>query len=334
MFRARPCPTGLLPPWIRGCLWSAILIGLTPLPQAVAQTSQTPSAASESSAKALFLEGLEHSRADRAAEAVLAFERSRALLERPSVLQNLAFALERVGRYADALDVIDRFFTLTNSDARASGRSELTALRDKLKQRVLVLRLTLEPSDAALQVDGVPRDQKPGSMDTYLLVLDPGRHVLRATRHGYADHDWQLVAAPGASLTDKVVLARVEPAPAQTLTLPPAVDLHAPPRAETPSRSAAWAWTLSGTSLALGAVGLVLYARAGQRIEDCPAAGCSRSEGKIIRRLDYTARGLFIAAGVAAVGAGVSWYRMHRNQRQRRSLTVHPSGHVLLRMGF
>jgi len=315
-------------------LLSALLLGLTPPPQATAEAPQTPSAASESSAKAFFLEGLEHSRAGRAAEAVLAFERSRALSERPSVLQNLAFALERVGRYADALDVVDRFFALADSDARVTGRSELITLRAELKQRVLVLRLTLEPSDAVLYVDGAAREPKPGTTGTYLLVLDPGRHVLRATLQGYADHDWQLVAAPGASLTDRVVLARVETAPSPPPT-PTAVDVRAsPPRAETSSRSATWAWTLGGTALALGGVGLVIYARAGQRIDDCPAAGCSRAEGKIIRRLDYTARGLFIAAGIAAVGAGVSWYRAQRSQRQPRSLTVHPSGHVLLRIGF
>lgn len=290
--------------------------------------------ASESSAKALFLEGLEHSRAGRAAEAVLAFERSRALSERPSVLQNLAFALDRVGRYADALDVIDRFFALTDGDTRASGRAELAALRDALKQRVLVLRLTLDPDDADLQVDGVSRARKPGARDTYMLVLDPGKHVLRVSRQGYADHEWQLVAAPGASLTDRVVLARVEPSPAQTPMRASAAPRAAPPSLETSSPFTTWAWTLSGTALALAGGGLAVYARAGQRIDDCPAAGCSRAEGKVIRRLDYTARGLFIAAGVAAVGASVFWYRTQRGQTRARALSVHPSGHVLLRVHF
>src|SRR5690349_20986756 len=101
MARLSPRTDGLrgMAPWLTLVL--ALCASLVPV-SASAQPSADPA-----EARRLFDAGRAHADAERWPDAVTAFEASRALLERPSTLFNLASALVRVGRSIDALETLD-----------------------------------------------------------------------------------------------------------------------------------------------------------------------------------------------------------------------------------
>lgn len=85
----------------------------------------------EARAQALFREGVERSRAEDWEAAIAAFQHARALVPRPAVLQNLAVALARAGRSAEALQVLDEYDRLAPTPTPEQAAA-LKELRDRL----------------------------------------------------------------------------------------------------------------------------------------------------------------------------------------------------------
>jgi hypothetical protein len=141
-----------------------------------------PSADVQAEARRLFDEGRAHADAERWPDAVTSFEGSRALLERPSTLFNLASALVRVGRSLDALDALaalERIADPRRDRTMLAGVADLRARADSSLRHVVV---TVAPEDALLEIDGHPVE---GTGPTRELVLDPGAHSAALSAAGF-----------------------------------------------------------------------------------------------------------------------------------------------------
>lgn len=111
-----------------------------------AQDAAMPTVSSERQARALFQSGLEHSSAERWAEAALAFEASAELVARPSTLQNLVAALRRSGQNEAAIHAIDRYLALATTAEYAETRQQLEETRLTLERELAQQRLVQAPS--------------------------------------------------------------------------------------------------------------------------------------------------------------------------------------------
>jgi hypothetical protein len=164
-----------------GAALTATLV-LAPLaPPAVAQRAGVDPTAAE--AQALFRRGVELGEQDRWAEALEHFRRSREIAPRPNTVFNVAFALGRLGRLAQAVEAFDEYLALTEGET-SERRDEALRLRGEALASLAELELELSPPDARVWVDG---DLREGAGSPRSLALDPGRHVVRATAEGHEE---------------------------------------------------------------------------------------------------------------------------------------------------
>jgi tetratricopeptide (TPR) repeat protein len=305
------------------CLAPLVLAGLVAISCAVpVAASAQASAAQEQEARTLFQRGVELARDGKLAEAVDAFERSRALVERHSVLQNLAVALEGLGRVTEALRHVERAIELRGPDGR--GTRPLEAQRARLLGQVAYLTVRVEPADASVWVDNEPVSTAEP------LMVDPGSHGVRAASAGHESVSRVLSVAPGASHTEQLVLVRM---PLERE--PEAVARSPAPAPASDRKLARWAFGLLGVGVAVAAAGTAVYLRAGSR-QDSWEKRCSMSnpcdEGDAARaqdeldRLDFTAYGLFAASGAALIGAGTLGWLARRERVGVTSVGLSPSG--------
>lgn len=152
------------------------------VPVSLASAQETPASSAE--AQALFRRGVELGEQDRWAEALEVFRRSREIAERPNTVFNIAFALHRLGRFTQSLDVFDEYLGMTEGET-SERRDEAVRLRGEALASLAEIELEVVPPDARVLVDGEPAAVATGSPRA--LRLDPGRHVLRGTAPGYEE---------------------------------------------------------------------------------------------------------------------------------------------------
>lgn len=109
------------------------------------------------------------------------FERSLELRESQAALFNLGLAYKRLGRSAKAVETLRKFLERTAPGEPGSKRAEL--LVEQLEQRVARVTLEIVGTPEIVAVDGEAVDLTDGVHD---LTLDPGPHVLRVERAGFA----------------------------------------------------------------------------------------------------------------------------------------------------
>lgn len=193
-------------------------------------------------AQALFRRGLELAEQNRWADALEHFRRSHARVERPSTLYNIGLALVRLGRFVEALDVLDR--VLAEAGLPVAARQEAERLRTEASASLGEVTLSLSPADAVVYVDGVERV---GSGPSRAIPLDPGRHVLRATARGHDEAELVVSVVAGEHGTEELVLAPQLLPDADPL--PPSTDggdLWSEP----------WLWIVGGVVVVVGGVGI------------------------------------------------------------------------------
>ncbi|WP_157069350.1 PEGA domain-containing protein [Sandaracinus amylolyticus] len=176
-------------------------------------------------ARTLFEQGVRASREERWAEALDAFRRSRALVERPSTLFNIAIALDRLGRLRAAIGAIDEYLATSDPVADEVDRREAMRLRVDAEARLARITLRVEPDDASVALDGAPLAG--GSERT--TIADPGDHVVVVSAPGYVDQRHEIAVRPGADVERVIELAPVEP-PAPTTPLATTMHVEPPTR--------------------------------------------------------------------------------------------------------
>ncbi len=295
-----------------------------------------PSESEKSRARAQALKGDRDFDEGRFAAALGEYRAAGALIGAPTLSVREARALERLGRWVEALDVYARVartpvtdqspepFRRAVDSARAEG--------DVLKVRVPRVTLNYEglPSgeQPKLWIDGLPREAV--ALET-ARMLDVGRHHLRAQ------------AASGQSSTREVTLAASERRTVTLVFTPPQTKRAgspplatpapaAPPAAQPSKGSSVWPLTL----LSLGAAGIGLGVTTGALAsqehnlvsDQCPNRVCvPGTEGQ--QHLDRfrtmrTWSTIGYAFGAVGLAGGITLYLLPSSRPTRVGIEVGP----------
>ncbi len=199
--------------------------------------------AQDDEARALFEDGTELYERGQLAEAEDRFRRSLELRPASSVRYNLAAVLVDTGRFAEAREL----YAIVADDARAPAEVRRTAgeRASELEGRLARLTVTLEgePEGVEVRVDGEAID------GTGPHLVDPGRHVLLATRDGVRVFRRELTLGEGERHAVTVLT-----------TVPDVVPAEPPPAAAPASGDVTgewWLWTLVGLAVAALTAGAV-----------------------------------------------------------------------------
>ncbi len=259
-------------------------------------------------ARELFYRGLSLSEEARWADALEAFERSFALVQRPSTQYNLANALFNLGRAVEAEATITSYLESAEASEepaeRIAAAHELAALA---RQRRVTLRVHVSPEDATLTLDG---REVPGAGVREVRV-DPGDHVLRVTMVGYAPVVLRGSYPAGSHAEPELSLTEASPAP---LAPPKAVAEDRPAASASESatasavRSRRIRWALFATSAVTLAAGTGVGISAlllSKRVEaGCTdgSSGCDLDDESTATRAQRLAYGadVLLATGAAS----------------------------------
>ena len=183
---------------------SCLALGAT-VPPAMAQEDVS------ARARAAFERGVAMSGEERWAEALAAFEESRALVERPSTLFNIATALQRLGRARDAIRVAENYLVISNARRDAEQRAAATMLIDVLRTTLATLTLEIVPADSVVEIDG--RIEPTDAGGHRVITLDPGEHRLLLSANGRVTRRERISLASGQRQALRIELALPPPSP-------------------------------------------------------------------------------------------------------------------------
>jgi hypothetical protein len=189
------------------CLMLALALSFASAPAATAQSS---SEAKAKQARELFDDGVSLAKAERWAEALWAFRRSRSLVPRPSTSYNIANALYRLDRPVEGLAELDRYDEMPAVRGNELARERGATLRGLLESAVAQIELAITPLDAEVHVDG--RRSKVAGGDR-VIRLNPGLHSVRVARDGYESTTIEIEAERGSRESHVMALRPVAPAP-------------------------------------------------------------------------------------------------------------------------
>jgi len=206
------------------------------------------SAQDEERARALFEQGVAAFDGERYAEALSLFEESYELQHSQQVLYNMAVAERQMGRDEDALTHLYQWIYLDAGQDRERRRAVQSVI-DALSPRLATLRLTRDPEDLTLRVDGVPVSMTGDGV----VALRPGAYELLFEAEGYQSEERNVTLEAGSD----------EP---MSVSLSDAADVSAGPfHEETPSAGEAeegggLVFTWIAGALTLGFAGLAVGA--------------------------------------------------------------------------
>lgn len=199
---------------------AAFLFAGPGLPSAVAQEDAA------ARARHLFNEGVALAEAERWAEALSAFRRSADLVPRPSTSYNIANALYRLGRPVEALRELDKYQAMPEVLSRPRDRERGVDLRNLLVKAVGHLRVTVEPADAEVFIDGKLTADTGAERD---ISLNPGSRSITVTHRGYETSSKEIEIEPGGQHAYAIALTpRKQTTAAAKTLLPPSssIDLQ------------------------------------------------------------------------------------------------------------
>ena len=173
--------------------------------EARAQTADaTPTPPALDAAREEFQRGVALSQTQRWSEAVEAFRRSRALIDRPRSAFNMALALQHLGRMREARQALHQCLAMPETGADAGLQHDAEALLAAVRAAVGTLYLAVAPPVAEARVDG---ERQLGDGGTRTLDIDPGRHVVSLAAEGLSTQEFILQVAPGERVVRRVDLA-------------------------------------------------------------------------------------------------------------------------------
>jgi hypothetical protein len=155
-------------------------------------------------ARDAFKRGADLARDEQWNGALLAFERSATLVPHPWTTYNIGVCERALGHYVRARDL---FASVTGApELPAQARAQADDMLREARGLIATVDVTVDPSDAALVVDGVA---KPTAGAKATLDLDPGHHVFTLRHEGYADGSTPRDLRPGEHATLTLALARL-----------------------------------------------------------------------------------------------------------------------------
>jgi len=267
-------------------------------------------------AGALVDQGVALYRASEYRSALVRFEQAYDVYPSPKILFNLASALERLGRHAEAAQLYDRFLIDTASAGDVPEQRKALARRALagLEQRLGRIVVAPHPGLAGISVDALPvvlRADRP-------IYVAPGIHTVSWVVDGVPARSAIVdVAAGEQRRIDPGTAATAPPARPVALASLAAVSVAAapPPR---PRRGQGWTWIAAGGSVALAGGGVVAGLAADSAYEAYRRAATVdewSARRRAVERRAAIANALFAGAGVAVVTAGVLFFVNGREAR-------------------
>lgn len=181
-------------------------------------------------ARSLFLEGLSEVRKAHWGEALAAFERSQALRAHPLTTYNIGACERALGRYTRARRALARALAEKGEvELPPSVVTDARAFLEEIEQLLVRLTVTVEPSASRIAVDGRPLELEaaPGApallvagtlapgrgaaspTGAFVLLADPGVHVITLSRAGYGDVVVNKSYRPGQAASERWVLSEL-----------------------------------------------------------------------------------------------------------------------------
>ncbi len=145
-------------------------------------TAQTTAQSRE--ARTLFEQGRALSTQEHWVDALDAFQRSRALVDRATTVFNIAAVLVRLGRSHDALAALDELAGMLEAPRDHALAEQAAALRAEAEASLRHVVLQVAPEAARVEVDGRVLE---GSGPERSATLDPGEHTVVVTLDGYSE---------------------------------------------------------------------------------------------------------------------------------------------------
>ncbi len=204
---------------------SLLLLGALAAPAAAQTEADSPEV---EQARTLYLEGLSEVRKAHWGEALAAFERSQALRAHPLTTYNIGACERALGRYTRARRALLQ--ALAEDQAAQLPPSVVTDARaflDEIERLLVRLTVTVEPAPARIAVDGRPLEpesspsaafvvgtQSPGRgvaapVGAFVLLADPGVHVITLSRAGFGDIVVNKSYRPGQVASERWVLSEL-----------------------------------------------------------------------------------------------------------------------------
>jgi len=149
-----------------------------------------PEVTPEAQARADFDEGVRLAREQRWPEALAAFERSRARVDRPNTALNVAVALRQLGRLRAARQALRECIAMPQTAAEPDLARDAALLLGVVIDAIAVVSLSLD-AEATVQVDGE------SAPDPRAVELDPGERVFTVRAPGRAEERFTLTLRPG-----------------------------------------------------------------------------------------------------------------------------------------
>lgn len=202
-----------------------------------AATDPPPSSADSNGAKAearvKYAQGVELVKSSQWSDALVAFEAAAKLYPNASITLNIGACERALGRYVRARSTLQRALDEAAATPGSLPDSSVVEAKGFIAEidRVLArATVTVEPPEAAIAVDGRPLaelEPTPGAdpivaagvlppgpgraapARQFVLVLDPGAHVITLARKGYTDVVVNRSFAPGSSTSLVLELDRL-----------------------------------------------------------------------------------------------------------------------------
>jgi tetratricopeptide (TPR) repeat protein len=244
-------------------------------------------------------------------DALAAFERSAKLRPHAVTTYNIAFCERALGRYTRAKKSFRRALEAPANELPAALANEARGYLAEIEQRTARAVVSLTKPGAGIAVDGRPLEatggtaahpelvagtRDPGPPEavgapSFLLLVDPGTHVI-------------VVSVPGAP--DAIVTRDFAPGGSMTLTLDPSRP-DKPPGASGRRVGAAIAFGVGGASAVAGALFGAFAIKNKKDLDDlCPLkSACPKSAQGTIDAMNTFALVSTIGVAVAVAGAGV-----------------------------
>ncbi len=203
--------------------------------------------------RAAFSKGVTAAEKENWSVAALAFESALQVERHPSVLLNLAIALNRLGQPVRAERLLDEVLADPSIDTATSRSAALE--RADAQGRIAFIRLAAPATEGiSFMVDG-----RPVVGDAQEAAVDPGTHTVSVTKGGRVLVDKSLSVEPGERVTLSVDLSRevllleppAGPATKRPATAPETSDSDPGAVVQDLGISPTWFYVIGGSTIAL-----------------------------------------------------------------------------------
>jgi hypothetical protein len=149
-----------------------------------------------------FERGLAHVDRREFDAAIAEFQKAYELSPHYSVKYNIGLAWESAERPSCAVDALERYLEQGGAQIRPDRREQVEALIRSSREKLGKIRVTLEPSNARLSLDG-----QVTTLDPQGIPADPGSHRVVVSAPGYVERTLAFDVRAGESMAVDVSLA-------------------------------------------------------------------------------------------------------------------------------